>query len=226
MKLRMRHSYLFSTAVLLLAAVLAIVPLSYAAPQSPQNASASSSKLRSLAEQGDAVAQYNLAQSYLRHDPTNEDYQSALKWLRASAAQGNADAEFLLGYLYEHGQGVPRDYTKGADSYRAAALQGHSTAENNLASLYQHGQGPPRLKIVWRFSTTEAWASRSITRKLPDGYGLPQSALCPPRRRTWLTCTSKGKACRSTTSLPTLGIPARSLQVTPLAPAVASSSPT
>src|SRR5882762_3415376 len=35
-----------------------------------------------------------------------------------------------------------------------------------------------------------------------------------------LVQVSQGKACRSTTSLPTLGIPARSLQVTPLAPAV------
>jgi hypothetical protein len=66
----MCHSYSFSTPLLLLAAALATVQLSYAAPQSPRNASASSSKLRSQAENGDAVAQYNLAQSYLRHDPT------------------------------------------------------------------------------------------------------------------------------------------------------------
>src|ERR1700720_3334422 len=112
MKLRMRHSYSFPIPLLLLAAALATVQFSYAAPQSPRNASVSSSKLRSQAENGDALAQYNLAQSYLGNDPTNENYQSGLKWLRRSAAQGNASAEFLLGYLYEHGQSVPRDYTK------------------------------------------------------------------------------------------------------------------
>jgi len=126
----------------------------HAAPQSQQNASTPLATLQSRAEQGDAVAQYNLALSYLRHDPTrpnptlldppNDDYQPALKWLRASAAQNNAHAEYLLGYLYEHGKGVPRDYAKAAENYRAAALQGHSAAENNLASLYQHGQGVPK----------------------------------------------------------------------------------
>ena len=134
----------FLHALLFLVAVLATARLCYALPQSSQSATASASALRSLAEQGNADAQYNLAQSYLRHDPTNKDYQSALKWLRASVEQGNASAEFLLGYLYEHGEGVPHDYTKAVENYRAAALQGHSSAENNLASLYQHGQGVPK----------------------------------------------------------------------------------
>jgi TPR repeat protein len=148
MNLQLRQSYSFLARLLLFTAAFVMVQRSYAAPQFQQSAqpsaSTSFSKLQSQAEQGDAVAQYNLAQSYLRKNPTNEEYQSALKWLRASTAQGNEDAEFLLGYLYEHGQGVPRDYAKAAENYRAAALQGHSTAENNLASLYQHGQGVPK----------------------------------------------------------------------------------
>ena len=148
MNLHLRQSYSFFPRLLLLAAAFAAVQPSYAAPQSQQNASMSFSKLQSRAEKGDAVAQYNLAQSYLRrdptHNPTNEDYQSALKWLRSSSAQGNADAEFLLGYLYEHGQGVPRDYAQAEENYRTAALRGHSSAENNLASLHQHGQGVPK----------------------------------------------------------------------------------
>ena len=117
------------------------------------------------------IAQYNLAQSYLRHDPTNEDYQSALKWLRASTAQGNAGAEFLLGYLYEHGQGVPQDYAKAAENYRAAALQGHSSAENNLASLHQHGQGVPKnhgqgVRVVSGFRPTrESRSANAIWRR-------------------------------------------------------------
>jgi uncharacterized protein len=135
----------FFARLLFLAAMYVTVQPSYTWPQSEHSATASSSKLQSRAEQGDAVAQYDLALLYLRNNstngPTNEDYQSALKWLGASAAQGNARAEFLLGYLFEHGQGVLRNYAKAAENYRAAALQGHSSAENNLASLYQHGQG-------------------------------------------------------------------------------------
>src|ERR1700733_8236052 len=123
MHLDLRQSYSFFTRLLLIAVMFVAVQRSYAAPQSQQSASMSFAALRSQAEQGDAVAQYNLAQSYLHHDPTSEDYQSAVKLLVASTAQGNPDAEFLLGYLYEHGQGVPPDYAKAAESYRAAALQ-------------------------------------------------------------------------------------------------------
>ncbi len=153
MNSQLRLSYSFLVRLLFIAAVSMTVQPGYVWPQSERSATASSSKLQSQAEQGDAAAQYQLALSYLRNNftdvltnrptngATNEDYESALKWLRASAAQGNAGAEFMLGYLYEHGQGVSRDYVKAAENYRAAALKGHSTAENNLASLYQHGQG-------------------------------------------------------------------------------------
>jgi len=156
MNSQLRRSYSFLVRLLLLAAVYVTVQSEYAWPQTEGSATASFSKLQSQAEQGDAVAQYNLAISYLRgnsnngtthgsaNGPSNEDYQSAVKWLRASAAQGHAGAEFVLGYLYEHGQGVTRDYAKAAENYRAAALRGHSAAENNLGSLYQHGQGVPK----------------------------------------------------------------------------------
>src|SRR5947207_7721610 len=91
MNLQLRHAYSLFIPLLLLASVFVAFQPSYAAPQSQQNANTFSPELQSQAEQGDAVAQYNLAQSYLRHDPTNDHYQSALKWLRASAAQGNAE---------------------------------------------------------------------------------------------------------------------------------------
>ena len=135
-----------SKRLLVVAVVFATLQAGYAQSQTQQGTNASFSELRSQAERGDAVAEYKLAKTYLAktslgHDPSNEDYQSALRWLRAAAAQNNASAEFLLGYMYEHGQGVPRDYAQAAENYRAAALQGHSTAENNLASLHQHGQG-------------------------------------------------------------------------------------
>ncbi len=150
MNSQLRLSYSFLSRLLFIAALSVTVDSGYAWPQSERSAT----KVQSQAEQGDAVAQYNVALTYLRGDPTykglsnkgpsNEDYQAAFRWLRASAAQGNAGAEFMLGYLYEHGQGVARDYMKAVESYRAAALQGHSTAENNLASLYQRGQGVPK----------------------------------------------------------------------------------
>src|SRR5277367_1878958 len=150
-----RYLYSIFTGFVLLAALFAAVQFRCAAQESPQKAgpslqaNESVSKLHSLAEHGDPVAQYMLADSYLHNysttsNPTNEELQSAIKLLRASAAQGNASAEYRLGYLYEHGLDVSRDYEKARENYLAAAQQGHSSAENNLASLYQRGQGVPK----------------------------------------------------------------------------------
>src|SRR5579863_4045688 len=95
MNSQLRRSYSFLVRLLLLAAVYVTVQSEYAWPQTEGSATASFSKLQSQAEQGDAVAQYNLAISYLRgnsnngsthgsaNGPSNGDYQSALKWLRA-----------------------------------------------------------------------------------------------------------------------------------------------
>src|SRR6266404_9520644 len=152
MNLQLRQSNSFFARSLLLTAVLVAVQPSFAAPQSQQNASTTFSTLRSQAEQGDAVAQYNLAQSYLRHNPTNEDYQSALKWLRASTAQGNAGAAFQghssaennLASLHQHGQGVPKNMGKAFEWYLASAQHGNPVGQCNLATLYYPGSGIPR----------------------------------------------------------------------------------
>jgi hypothetical protein len=88
MNLQLRYSYSLFIPLLLLASVFVAFQPSYAAPQSQQNAKTSFTELQSQAEQGEPVAQYKLAQSYLRHDPTNDDYQSALKWLRAFYVPG------------------------------------------------------------------------------------------------------------------------------------------
>ena len=116
------------------------------------------SSLQSRADHGDAVAQYKLAQFYLRKDSSSPDYKKVISLARASAVQGNADGEFLLGYLFEHGQGVPKDYAKAAENYRAAALKGHSNAANNLASLYQRGHGVPKnfgLAFDWYLASAQ-----------------------------------------------------------------------
>lgn len=144
--MQLRRSISILKPLFFLCTVLPAVHPSVASPQSQENAAspASLSSLKSNAEAGDAVAQYKLAQVYLRSNPAAPDYSSAIKWLRASASQGNDNAEFMLGYLFEHGQGLPKDYAKAAENYEAAARQGHSSAANNLASLYQNGQGVPK----------------------------------------------------------------------------------
>jgi TPR repeat protein len=55
--------------------------------------SAEAKRYRSSADEGDAVAQYNLGDMYEKGDGVVQDYTEAHKWLNLAAAHGNKDAE-------------------------------------------------------------------------------------------------------------------------------------
>jgi len=96
------------------------------------------------AEQGDAVAQYNLGNLYYQGQGLPQDYAQAALWFRKAAEQGEPRAQRDLGVLYGNGQGVPRDYTQAAFWRRKAAEQGNAQAQLDLGTLYGNGQGVPK----------------------------------------------------------------------------------
>ena len=53
---------------------------------------------RPLAEQGDALAQYNLGAMYEFGDGVVQDYAEAVRWYRLAAEQGHAKAQYNLGH--------------------------------------------------------------------------------------------------------------------------------
>jgi TPR repeat protein len=87
------------------------------------------------AEQGEAIAQFNLGYIYEKGYGITQDYTEALKWYRKSAEQGDASAQFSLGYMYEKGRGVPASHKKAIEWYRKAAAQGDEEAINRLKAL-------------------------------------------------------------------------------------------
>jgi TPR repeat protein len=84
-----------------------------------------------LAEQGNAVAQNNLAFMYESGQGVPQDYDEALKWYRRAAEQGNAAAQNNLGFTYGSGRGVPRDFVQAHLWYDLAAAQGQESAAEN-----------------------------------------------------------------------------------------------
>ena len=82
--------------------------------------------LRPLAEQDNAIAQYNLGQMYREGQGVPQDSAEAAKWYRKAADQGHAGAQGNLGSFYYRGQGVPQDFTEAAKWYRKAAEQGNT----------------------------------------------------------------------------------------------------
>ena len=100
--------------------------------------------LRPLAEQGNAIAQFDLGGMYYHGRGVPQDYAAALTWYGRAADQGDARAENALGDMYSDGSGVPQDYAAALTWYRKSADQGHSSAEYNLGAMYENGGGVPQ----------------------------------------------------------------------------------
>ena len=62
--------------------------------------------LTTKAEQGDAIAQYNLGVIYSNGKGVKKSYKKAAFWLIKAAEQGNTDAQNNLGISYYDGLGL------------------------------------------------------------------------------------------------------------------------
>ena len=102
------------------------------------------SEWRPLAEQGDALAQYNLGFMYSKGQGVQQDYTTARQWYEQAAAQGDALAQSNLGLMHTKGLGVPQDYTTARQWYEQAAAQGEAVAQFNLGVVYHNGEGVPQ----------------------------------------------------------------------------------
>ncbi len=61
---------------------------------------------RPLAEQGNALAQFNLGLMYMEGKGVPQDDAEAVKWYRKAAEQGVTEAQYNLGLMYDDGRGV------------------------------------------------------------------------------------------------------------------------
>jgi TPR repeat protein len=100
-----------------------------------------------LAEQGDALAQYNLGVLYRKGRGVPQDDVQARKWYAKAAAQGQAKAQFNLGTLYFNGEGGSKDYQQALRWFRLAADQGEALAQTKIAIMYDDGQGVPHDRV-------------------------------------------------------------------------------
>ncbi|MEC7489938.1 MAG: tetratricopeptide repeat protein [Pseudomonadota bacterium] len=84
---------------------------------------------KSLAEQGNARAQFSLGVMYRKGRGVPQDDKTAVKWYTLAAQQGNEYAQVNLGYMYDYGQGVPEDFKTAMKWYILAAEQGDARAQ-------------------------------------------------------------------------------------------------
>ncbi|HTS56307.1 MAG TPA: GAF domain-containing protein [Terriglobales bacterium] len=69
-------------------------------------------EIATLAEQGDAAAQFALGAQYATGDNVQQDYTQAVRWFSKAAEQGHVLAQATLGAYYLAGRGVPTDLSK------------------------------------------------------------------------------------------------------------------
>lgn len=91
--------------------------------------------LLALANQGHAVAQFNLGVKYDFGQGVNKDAAQAVRWYRLAAAQGHGGAQFNLGGMYFEGLGVQRDLLRATMWFTLSAEAGVAGAAKNRAIL-------------------------------------------------------------------------------------------
>lgn len=99
------------------------------------------SEWRQMAEQGHAIAQYNLGVLYEYGRGVGQSDVEAAKWYRRASSQGIPAAQYRLGVMFDNGWGLPRDDGEAVNWYSEAAEQGHSLAQHDLAFMYAAGTG-------------------------------------------------------------------------------------
>jgi len=83
---------------------------------------------RKAAEQGDALAQYNLGGMYDEGQGVPQNDGEAAKWYLRAAEQGIANAQYNLALMYHDGLGVPLDYVQAFKWFDIAARGGDENA--------------------------------------------------------------------------------------------------
>ena len=152
----------------LLLAALSAVPASSAQAVNPQAGTACAPQptdmdaVRSKAETGDALAEYELSRSMLSPSPTDSEFASAMPWFRRSAERGYAPAEYMYGGIFREGRW--KDPKQFVYWWTKAAEQGNVNAQLWLGAFYEQG----RYGIERDYLKAFKWLSMTAKQGQPD----------------------------------------------------------
>jgi hypothetical protein len=94
-----------------------------------------------LAEQGQAIAQYQIGLLYANGKGVVKDDAKARQWYEKAAVQGHTEAQVNLGVLLMYARGGQQDYKMAVYYLRLAANQGNDLAQRRLGQMYERGEG-------------------------------------------------------------------------------------
>ena len=90
---------------------------------------------RKAADQGNALAQFNLGFCYSKGDGVTKDSVQTVEWYRKAAEQGDTKSQNNLGFCCERGDGVAKDEVEAYKWYLLAAAHSEAKAKDNAARL-------------------------------------------------------------------------------------------
>lgn len=114
-------------------------------------------KLKPLAEQGNAQAQFSLGLMYRQGKGVPQDDREAGAWWSKAAEQGYVEAQEHLGLRYANGQGVVQDWVQADKWFSIEAASGKETAINNQRVVEVHM--PPE-KIAEAKALAQEWLAK------------------------------------------------------------------
>ena len=132
-----------------------------------------------LADQGNAVAQFNLGLMYDYGNGVPEDNTKAAKWYRRAAEQGHAGAQNNLGVMHEDGHGVSRNLERAHSMVQSCRLADSGRREGESR---QGGEKPGP-----RCCASDSGATCPIA-KGGEGMAAPKGGRLSPAvfaRREW-----------------------------------------
>lgn len=116
-------------------------------------------EFQSSAVNGNANAEVNLGNLYMRGLGVDQSYEQARHWYEKAALQGNPIGEAKLGLLYYYGLGVEENRRLAAEWFQKAADQGDAHSAMVLGEMYSAGDGVEA-------SRSEAYLWYSISQEL------------------------------------------------------------
>jgi TPR repeat protein len=102
------------------------------------------SKLKQLADTGDADAQYTYGWCIIEGIGVCADPTEAMAYFRLAADQGNAEGQYGLGWYLINGVILKQDPAAAADCFKAAAAQKNADALYCLGWCFEAGVGVPQ----------------------------------------------------------------------------------
>ena len=125
---------------------------------------------RPLAEDGDAMAQFNMGLLHETGRGVPEDPAEAAAWYERAARQGVAAAQYNLAVLHQAGRGVPQDYESALFWLEVAARDGEGAEREQAAA------GAAQLAAALPAADAEAARARAFVPRPEDAPLLAAAA--------------------------------------------------